>query len=179
MSDLLNDRKNCGTSLKQYYNVVSQELSDGFNMPTVIEKKKATVSKASITVDGAVVPLQTYTIDGYTYFKLRDIAIVVDGTKKQFDVSWDGTRKIIQILPESSYSDILDIESDTLEDTTAVTSTAQLLIGDTETKIEAYTINGYTYYKLRDLGTALDFGITWDQDTKTIGIYTDMGSENN
>ncbi|MFI3175216.1 MAG: family 10 glycosylhydrolase [Bacillota bacterium] len=189
MSDLLNDRKNCGTALKSYYNIavgepdvaVEEELDaePDVDLPVVVEYKNATVTTANITVDGVAVPLQAYTIEGFTYFKLRDIAIVVNGTQKQFDVTWDGTRKVIQLLPQTPYSDMLSIENEAVENTTAVTSTAQLLVGDIEERMEAYTMNGYTYYKLRDLGTALNIGITWDQDSQTIGIDTTVGYQEN
>ena len=38
--------------------------------------------------------------------------------------------------------------------------------------MSAYTINDYTYYKLRDLAKLLDMGVTWDEKTATIGINT-------
>lgn len=34
----------------------------------------------------------------------------------------------------------------------------------------AYTINGNNYFKLRDLGQAIDFGVTWDGDTRTVVV---------
>lgn len=37
----------------------------------------------------------------------------------------------------------------------------------------AYTINGYTYYKLRDIGNVIGFRVTWDQATQTVRIQTD------
>ncbi len=38
--------------------------------------------------------------------------------------------------------------------------------------LTAYTINGNNYFKLRDLGKLLDFGVGWDNNTRTISINT-------
>lgn len=38
--------------------------------------------------------------------------------------------------------------------------------------MSAYTINDYTYYKLRDLAKLLDMGVTWEEGSATIGINT-------
>ena len=38
--------------------------------------------------------------------------------------------------------------------------------------VSAYTINDYTYYKLRDLAKLLDMGVTWEEGSATIGINT-------
>ena len=57
-------------------------------------------------------------------------------------------------------------------DAVAVTSTAKLYCDGEKENIEAYTINDYTYYKLRDLAKLIDMGITWNEDTFTIGMET-------
>lgn len=36
-----------------------------------------------------------------------------------------------------------------------------------------YNIADNNYFKLRDLGAALDFGVTWDNGTRTVAIDTD------
>ncbi len=39
----------------------------------------------------------------------------------------------------------------------------------------AYTINGNNYFKLRDLGQAFNFGVTWDQENNAVVIDTTQG----
>ena len=36
--------------------------------------------------------------------------------------------------------------------------------------LEGYNINGSNYFKLRDLGKAMDFGVTWNNDSRTVEI---------
>ena len=38
----------------------------------------------------------------------------------------------------------------------------------------AYNIGGNNYFKLRDLGQALGFNVTWDDATRTVSILTDQ-----
>ena len=41
-------------------------------------------------------------------------------------------------------------------------------------ELTAYTINGNNYFKLRDLCNAFNVGVTWDSQTNTIGIDTNI-----
>ncbi|MPM25565.1 hypothetical protein SDC9_72061 [bioreactor metagenome] len=42
-----------------------------------------------LTVDGKPTALTAYEIEGYPYFALRDLAMALNGTGKQFEVEWD------------------------------------------------------------------------------------------
>ena len=50
-----------------------------------------------------------------------------------------------------------------------------VLAQDQAIAVEAYNINDYNYFKLRDIGQAFDFGIGWDNASKTITIDTSAG----
>jgi hypothetical protein len=41
--------------------------------------------------------------------------------------------------------------------------------------LTAYTIGGNNFFKLRDVMSALDVGVTWDNATSTIGIDSSIG----
>ena len=55
-------------------------------------------NKSKVMVNGSLTNFEAYNIDGFNYFKLRDIAMVVSGTNKQFNVTWDGTVGAINLL---------------------------------------------------------------------------------
>lgn len=41
--------------------------------------------------------------------------------------------------------------------------------------LEGYNINGSNYFKLRDLGKTMDFGVTWNNDSRTVEIDSNAG----
>ena len=52
----------------------------------------------------------------------------------------------------------------------AVATNAALYINDQAASFVAYNINGNNYYKLRDLGQAINFAVIWDEYANTIII---------
>ena len=46
-------------------------------------------STQKLTVDGEKISCEKYNIDGSNYFKLRDLAYLLNGTGSQFSVGWN------------------------------------------------------------------------------------------
>lgn len=134
------------------------------------ETKTATASNAGVLVNGAEIAPEAYTIDGYTFFKLRDVAAAVAGTEAGFDVTWDAEAKKIALTTGVSYEAVAEAGKKAEGKKKATLSTAPVLVDGEEAVLTAYTIDGYTYFKLRDLGTAAGFEVTWDNEAKQIGI---------
>lgn len=137
----------------------------------------AVPTSARVLVNGKPVVFEAYNIDGYNYFKLRDIAMVLSGTEKQFAVAWDGARNAINLTSSQSYTPVggeLAVSA-TPTNRTAIFTTSKILLNGNEIKLTAYNIEGYNYFKLRDVAAAIDFGVTWDGETKTISIDTSTG----
>lgn len=59
---------------------------DKVTVPVVV-KKNAALSANSVLVNGEKVAFDAYTIDGFNYFKLRDIAAALTGSDATFDVA--------------------------------------------------------------------------------------------
>ncbi|WMI81977.1 family 10 glycosylhydrolase [Anaerotignum sp. MB30-C6] len=171
--DIFDDRQGAATALKKYYSAPEPSVTEP-GTTTVIEKKRAYATSSAIKVNGAPVSFEVYTIDDYTYFKLRDIAYSISGTAKEFDTVWNGENSSINLLTGLSYSGTPGGNA-IGKDTTAVTSTAKLYLDGDSKNVSAFTINDYTYYKLRDIAKLLDVGVTWDEGTSTIGIDTTTG----
>ena len=60
-------------------------------------KPKAVLSAQKFTVDGITVDCEKYNIDGSNYFKLRDLAYVLNGTATQFSVGFDAESRTVSI----------------------------------------------------------------------------------
>lgn len=176
LRDLLNNRQGCADAVKTYYQEADTPavpvVPEVPEVPVTVEKKPAYAARAKVTVNGNPVEFQTYTIDDYTYFKLRDIASAINGTPKQFMTFWDENSQSIHLVRRAPYTSAGSNAVGRYSDTIATTSTAKLYCDNQRKSVSAYTINDYTYYKLRDIAQLIDMGITWNESTFTIGIET-------
>jgi len=133
-----------------------------------------------VSVDGRTRSVDAYAIDNYNYFKLRDLAYMLSGTSKQFEVTWDGSKNTIKIISGKSYTPVGNelVMLPYWEKTkTAVPNTSTILLDGNEIRLTAYTINGYNYFKLRDLANVFDFFVDWDGEHRTVIIETEFKYE--
>ncbi len=136
-------------------------------------QQMAVAASSTIYVDGVQTAFEAYTIDDSNYFKLRDLAFVVSGSDKQFAVSWDENLNAINLISGSEYTAVGG-EMATGDGTakTYYTTTSSIYVDGVTTGFEAYTINDNSYFKLRDVCSAFDIGLTWEETTGSIGIDT-------
>lgn len=142
-----------------------------------VQSVTATPTASNVLVNGEKTDFQAYTINGNNYFKLRDVAHVLNGTEKSFSVGWDGQRNAISLETGKAYqsdgSEMKVSPNPSVEQ--GVLSTSTIYLDGKEVDLTAYTINGNNYFKLRDLADALDFGVTWDGSLNTIRIDSNQG----
>ena len=65
---------------------------------------KAQRSTQTLNVDGKVINCDKYNIDDENYFKLRDMASLLNGTGSQFDVSFDEATWTVVITTNKAYA---------------------------------------------------------------------------
>lgn len=109
---------------------------------------------------------QAYIVNGNNYLQLRAIAELLNGTKSQFNVSWDGKYAVIETgKPYSGTANpaSLNITSDVKKSSTAFKLDGKIITFD-----NIYLIDGGTnYLQLREFasklkGTASQFNVYWD-----------------
>lgn len=133
----------------------------------------ASGNMVNVTVDGKTMELAAYNIADNNYFKLRDIAALVSGSDKQFEVTWNNDEEMIEMTSGLEYTLVGDEnEATEISDAEALASTAGLLKDGEAATATAYTIADNNYFKLRDLCQMFDFNVTWDDDTESIIIDT-------
>lgn len=125
-----------------------------------------------LTVNGQAKDVVAYNIKGNNYFKLRDVANLLNGTNAQFDVIWDDEKKAINLKSNTAYSTNDSISLDEIKDPVATGTTSTIYKDGGKILAGAYNISGNNYFKLRDLAAIFNFGVIWDDETKTIGIDT-------
>lgn len=160
-----------GSFLKQYAE------KGGLLFEALEEDNAAVPTNAIVTINGKTVQFEAYNINGYNYFKLRDLAMALNNTEKQFNVSWDSARKAISLKSLTPYS-VVGGElalTEILHNITPVHTLSKVYLDDRQIGFVAYNIAGNNYFKLRDLAFYLDFGLTWDEYSDTISIDTAKG----
>ncbi|WP_442602368.1 hypothetical protein [Paenibacillus sp. KN14-4R] len=142
-----------------------------------VEVKLAKPTASKVVVNGKEVAFEAYEIGGSNYFKLRDLAQAIKGTDKQFSVEWDGAKNAISLTGGKAYqsdgSELVVSANPTAKD--AKVTSAKVYVNGKEVAFQAYEINGSNYFKLRDIGKVIDFGVAWDANANSIGINTSMG----
>ena len=134
-------------------------------------KTKVVASAQTVTVNGAAVETEVYNINGHNYFKLRDVAAMLTGTRSQFNVGYDEAQRLVTVSSGEAYT-VADTDLVKGEDKSAsCVPSSQIITVDGETvDIEAYNIGGHNFFKLRDLGALLGFYVEYDTATNTAAI---------
>ena len=147
-------------------------------------KGTAYAASQTVSIDGRPVSFQMYALkdaggNGTNYVKLRDLAYALNGTAAQFYVEYDGA---IQLVPGRAYTSAGGEMTTPFSGDRAYTGgTTGLKVSDQAVGLTAFTLlddqgGGYTYFKLRDLGTVLGFGVGWDDAAKQVTLDTGSGN---
>ncbi|MCL1906138.1 MAG: copper amine oxidase N-terminal domain-containing protein, partial [Clostridiales bacterium] len=144
--------------------------------PIATANLSAIPTAAAVLVNGETVAFDAYNIAGNNYFKLRDIAITLSGTAKQFEISWDGANNAISLESGRPYTKVGgEMQGKGTEEKMPAITNAKIFLDGHEVSFTAYNIDGNNYFKLRDIGQAFNFGVDWDAAQNTIVIDTDKG----
>ena len=125
-----------------------------------------------LTVDGKPVVCDIYNIDGYNYFKLRDLAYLLNGTGSQFAVGYDEATRTVSVSAGAPYfpNGTELVIGDDMASTSQPSTQPLLIDGQLRGDLHAYNIGGYNFFKLRDLGDALNFDVDYNEDTRTMVV---------
>lgn len=133
--------------------------------PTVV------LSPQKIEAMGEAVETDAYNIDGYNYFKLRDIAELMNGTDSQFSVSFDENTRTVSTVTGEPYSKVGgELETGKDSSSTCVVSDWTLVVNGSSVDVKVYNLGGNNYFKLRDLGVAFGIRVDYDEITNTAVI---------
>nr|WP_297275345.1 SpoIID/LytB domain-containing protein [uncultured Agathobaculum sp.] len=137
---------------------------------------KISPSTHKVSLDGQSVTPQGYNIEDNNYYKLRGIAYLLNGTDSQFNVTWDAANNSIVLTSGEAYQPVGGELGDSVsaQITSCTPSSATIVLDGTTISLTGYLVNGNNYYKLRDVGNALSFGV--DYDTANQAVLIDSGS---
>lgn len=134
----------------------------------------AVPTSSKVLLNGNDVNIEAYNIDNSNYFKLRDIAKILDGSKKSFNVEWDNSKNAINIVKNKKYSPVgMELASyNEKRSKSAVKSSSEVYLNGEKVTLTAYNIDGNNYFKLRDIAGTLDFEVMWDAVQNAVIIET-------
>ena len=118
---------------------------------------KVQLSNQALKVDGRSVSCEAYNIDDENYFKLRDMAMLLNGTAAQFSVGYDEAARAVKIVTGEAYVPVGgELEKGKDMSATARISAQTIYINGRErSDLTAYNIGGEkgnNYFRLKDLG---------------------------
>lgn len=137
--------------------------------------KTAQRNAAPVLLDGMEYAFEAYTIDGYTYFKLRDLAFVLSGTAAQFEVVWLEDQNAVGLFSGYRYTPAgNELTAGGLASAEAEPSPCEIYIEGNPVSLAAYLIGSNNYFRLRDIGILFDFLVDWDAEAGAIVVNTGL-----
>jgi len=133
-------------------------------------------SSDKVTRNGHEMNVQVYNIDGYNYFKLRDVAKMLINLPDEFSVDYDPLAQLIVINTGWGYEGPAEFDKVVATGVkTANPGNGDVMVNETIHHLTAYNIDGYNYFKLRDLANAVGFQVGWDAEKKCVNIISSYG----
>lgn len=124
-------------------------------------------------LDGEEAKIGGYLINANNYYKLRDLAALLNGTDKQFNIVFDDVKKQIALELGKPYEKLdTDLQEMKHDKTTAKMVTNTILVDGKEVELKAALIDRNNYVKLRDLGPVVGFNVDYNNETKAIIVDT-------
>lgn len=163
---------NVGGSWYPVYDQISMH-SDTKVTQTFSQLSGSKTPKVShIMIDGKDQTLQAYLFLGNHYYKLRDLAQLMNQSAKPFAVEWDGHVKRVKIDRMNQYKpigtelalDYSEMQNEYFFDHIYMDVDGQLMGFDT------YLIKGHYYFKLRDIAKVINFSVDWHYEEQMIVV---------
>lgn len=142
-------------------------------------KEEARIVKATtqkVRLDDKDVAIYGYNIDGENYFKLRDVAAVLKDSKVKFGVEYkDG---LVTLTKGADYKALDTDQKEVKAESEAMLTNDKVKVGETDLTAKAFKIDGNNYYRVRDLGKALEFGVDYDEASNTVLLSSEKAAQN-
>lgn len=137
----------------------------------------ASPTALSVVVNGKALLFGAYKINESNYFKLRDVAMMLSGTDKQFNVYWDSQKEAIYLTSKAVYvpvgGEIKSVANNAM--VSAFSAAPVMYLDKREISLSAYKIGDNNYFKLRELASLFNFSVVWNPVTNAISIDTSAG----
>lgn len=143
--------------------------------PPKVEEPEAVGKNDGIKIDSMDVKVPAYVIENENYFKIRDLAYALKDSKAKFKVDYDMKKKAIVIESGKDYEPLkTDMQPIKNIKSIGIRSYDKLIINGEETEVKAYKIEGFNYFRLRELGEILGFGVDYNFENNKVVITSEI-----
>lgn len=125
-------------------------------------------SDENIFVEGTKINLAGVKQDGFNFFRIRDVAEALKNTNAKFDISYDQKKRAVVIETGKDYKPV-KIENPKIT-SKAVKDDVVIEVDKSLTHLEVVNVEGYNYFRLRDLGVIVGFQVEYEKETKSVKI---------
>ena len=120
-------------------------------------------TSSTVYVNGRAVAFEAYLIDDFNFFKLRDMAMAVNGTEKQFAVGWDGAANSITLTSGQPYAPVGgELAPGDGTPKTAQPTASNIFVNGERIELIAYNIEGNNFFRLRDVMRLFNINVDYD-----------------
>lgn len=134
----------------------------------------ATPSLTTLLINGKETTLEAYNIDNANYYKLRDLAMILNGTDGQFEVTWDEPSQSIILTPGKAYTPTggEGMRGGLSNPKPFQKHDCPLILKGTPVTLTACRTDDTNYFKIRDVAELLHLPVLWNPSTKIIELNT-------
>ncbi len=127
--------------------------------------------ETEIDINGKITKLSGYNINGNNYYKIRDIAFLLNGTKSNFSVDWNAEEGVIVIKTNTPYTPVgSENNLNDKNDRAVERKTEKALLNEENIELRAYKIDGSNYFTIREVADIIGFEVDWDEKERRILI---------
>jgi hypothetical protein len=147
------------------------------NSALCMDKKQVEPTKSVIIVDKKIFIAEGIHNKTTEYFRLRDLAMILNGSIKQFSIGID--ERGIMLTPSEPYTpigtELFISDNEVIESAKMVT--IRLFVKEDMVQLKGYFFNNTNYINLDDLGKLMNFNVDIDQRTNDIIVNTSENYE--
>ena len=153
------------------YSAGSGTFSMSFTPSETPAPGRTVLTQQNIIFNGSSLKMEVYNVDGDNYFKLRDIAYLLRNTPYACSIDFSTPLRTVLTVSGGSYIPNGDEMLSGVDYSSSCRASQWLLIIDgVYHSCSVYNIGGNNFFRLRDLGNALGFGVDYDAATNSAVI---------
>lgn len=137
--------------------------------------KAITPSDQGIYLNEKKIEISGVKHNGFNYFRLRDLAYALKDTPSKFEVGYDSDRKFVVINTKTEYTGD-KIESKKLGENLS-TVDIPIEVNKVLSHLEVVNVDGYNYFRLRDLAVLVEFEVKYNPENKKVEIIVKEEAE--